>query len=279
MINLSILLTCHNRQDKTLSCLQNLYRQHGLGNIFQLSTFLVDDASTDGTADAVKLLFPQVNIIDGDGTLYWNRGMYKAWEAASKQTFDAYIWLNDDTNLYDDAIETLINAMEETRSQAIICGTIESPTQPGEVSYGGSTYANQIFKMNQPSGALAKCDTINGNCVLVPHAVFTVVGNLDWTFRHAIGDHDYSLRAQKAGFESYTTGSFIGTCPRNATLPKWCLPEIRFTERVRNLYSPLGNSHPLHYFKYENRHFGLIIAVKHFVTIHLRVLIPSLWRR
>lgn len=40
--------------------------------------FLVDDESTDGTSEAIKSEFPEVSIIKGDGSLFWNRGMYTA---------------------------------------------------------------------------------------------------------------------------------------------------------------------------------------------------------
>ena len=45
--------------------------------------------------------------------------------------------------------------------------------------------------------------SFNGNCVLIPQCVFKKVGNLDWTYRHAIGDIDYGYRVRKAGFKNY----------------------------------------------------------------------------
>ena len=46
--------------------------------------------------EAVGKMFPQVHIIKGDGNLFWNRGMYMAWQAAIKEKdYDFYLWLND----------------------------------------------------------------------------------------------------------------------------------------------------------------------------------------
>ena len=50
---LAVLLTCHNRKDKTLACLESFYlAEKPVGYTFDI--FLVDDGSTDGTNNAVK---------------------------------------------------------------------------------------------------------------------------------------------------------------------------------------------------------------------------------
>ena len=278
MVQIAILMTCHNRKDKTLACLEQLYLQGGLDQEYNIQVYLVDDGSNDGTTQAVLEAYPFVNIIKGDGNLYWNRGMYTAWASASSTNHDFYLWLNDDTYLYKYALAEMLSAAQETNSKAIICGCIESPINVGELTYGGGNMEGSSYKNNYPAGNIAECDIINGNCVLIPRYVFNAVGNLDWTFIHAIGDNDYSLRARKLGISSFTTGRFVASCESHATLPKWCLPKVKLTDRICNLYSPLGYSHPNHQFIFEQRHFGLLTATKHYLSIHLRVLIPSLWK-
>ena len=106
MTRLCALLTCFNRRDKTLACLDALYRcdlPAGVG----LSAVLVDDGSRDGTGDAVRQRFPQVEVLRGDGSLYWSGGMRMAWARAMAQGFDDYLWLNDDTILDRHAIDAL----------------------------------------------------------------------------------------------------------------------------------------------------------------------------
>ena len=75
MKTIAALITCFNRKEKTILCLTNLFKQPLLNN-FELDVFLTDDGCTDGTAEAVGKMFPQVHIIKGDGNLFWNRGMY-----------------------------------------------------------------------------------------------------------------------------------------------------------------------------------------------------------
>ncbi|GGH56526.1 GT2 family glycosyltransferase [Filimonas zeae] len=274
MVKIAVLLTCFNRRDKTLQCLGNLYGQERRGILFELDVFLVDDASTDGTSQAVSERFPEVNIIKGNGKLYWNRGMYTAWKNAASDIYDYYLWLNDDTDLLPGAITEMLQCDMADSVPAIVCGAICSANTK-MFSYGGVSKDGRAVV---PDGTVQHCYIINGNCVLVSKAAFQLAGNIDPVFPHAIGDHDYGLRLLKAGGKIITTRKFIGYCERNAKLPKWCYSETPLKERVKALYSPLGNSHPKYYFIYERRHFGLFLAVKHYLSIHLRVLIPSLWK-
>lgn len=272
--DIAVLLTCHNRKEKTLRCLENLFLQKEAGTGFSMKVFLVDDGSTDGTGDAVRQRFPDVNIIMGNGQLFWNKGMHLAWKsAAAAGEFDYYLWVNDDVVMFPDALSVAVNCAGDIAEPAVICGATQSAITK-EFTYGGleKNGAKVI-----PDGQLKRCSVINGNFVLIPKTVFLKTGMNDPIFPHSIGDHDYGLRAIRDGFSVYSLPSYIGYCERNEKLPKWCQREVPFSQRLRSLYSPLGNSHPYYYFIYERRHFGILTAVKHFFTIHLRVLFPAIW--
>jgi GT2 family glycosyltransferase len=136
---IAVLIACHNRKDQTLNCLQALFNQIGMGIAFKLEVFLVDDGCTDGTAEAIRQQFPQVTIIKGTGNLYWNRGMHLAWKVATETNFfDYYLWLNDDTFLFENAIKKKLEAAEETQNQAAICGSTFS-LESKKISYGGNS--------------------------------------------------------------------------------------------------------------------------------------------
>ena len=79
-MSIAVLMTCHNRVETTLACLRRLTPQLSPTD----GVFLVDDGSMDGTGVKVKAEFSDVNVINGDGTLYWARGMHLAWKSAIK---------------------------------------------------------------------------------------------------------------------------------------------------------------------------------------------------
>lgn len=270
---IAVLLTCHNRKEKTLQCLQALFNQKGLKIDYSISVFLVDDGSTDSTADLIKSQYPLVNIIQGNGDLYWNRGMRLAWHtAAATKEYDYYLWLNDDTFLQEKAIGTLLL---NSFSKSIICGTTQSFGDK-KATYGG--YEKKSGDMIIPNGSFQKCDYFNGNCVLIPGEVFCLVGNLDSVFHHAVGDFDYGLRAKKMGVELFVAPEFIGTCESHDFVPKWRSPSGTISNRLKCLYSASSGCYPPQFFVFDKRHNGLFLACFHFFSIHLRAVIPALWK-
>lgn len=266
-MKVSVLLTCHNRKEKTLTCLRKLFEQDTEGFVFDV--FLVNDGCTDGTAEAVREEFPQIHIIQGDGTLFWNRGMCLAWEEARKNSkHDAVLWLNDDTLLFPTALKTM-GEMSTEHPDSIIVATIKS-TNSNTVTYGG--FKNDCLVI--PDGSLQTCNKFNGNCVLIPVSVSNQIGYMDPYYRHSKGDSDYAIRANQAGVKSLVA-PVLGTCDRNALEPIWSKGTI--VERYKKLYSPLGkNPFEIYHLKRKTSFIG---AVWGFVYIHIRVLLTFVMPR
>lgn len=272
MKSIAVLLTVFNRKDKTLQSLERLYKLLPLDDI-QVDVYLTDDGCTDGTPEAVTEHFPQVNIIHAKGDLFWNRGMWTAWETAAKtKKYDFYLWLNDDTFVYDNMLEVLIEAALDTKEKAIIVGATES-TDHSNITYGGRLNDGKI---PSPNGRLLKVKYFNGNIVLIPQAVYNVLGNLDPYFTHSKGDFDYGLRATKVGFDIYQAGEVLGECDAHPTLDKWCNPNVPLAQRWKMLNRPNGMP-PKETFHLEKRHIGFVTACLHYVTIYVRCLCPKLW--
>lgn len=269
--SIAALLTVHNRREKTLRCLQELFCQR-LPEGCELKVYLTDDGSTDGTAEAIRDRFPQVHIIEGDGNLYWNRGMYRAWEEAAKISYDLYLWLNDDTVLLPDTLHDMIKETDE-RPNSIIVGSTCSSADSEKLTYGGQFYGRHIM----PNGYLQKCQTFNGNIVLVPRAIFNLIGNLDWAYEHAIGDLDYGWMVTRAGRSNYVSRKFRGICDNNPKPPMWTRPDVPFRQRWRNYHSPLGYGQPGPLFHFNKKNFGLLKAVKVWTSNHIRLFLPWIW--
>ena len=238
---IAVLITSHNRKAKTLCCLESLFSQN-IPDKFMISVFLVDDGSTDGTKDEIKNKFPMVNVILGDGTLYWCGGMRLAWETANENDYyEFFLWLNDDVKLKSGALSTLIDAYfhirSTTKSDSIIVGACLG-FESGKLIYGG--YKKPISDgLLDESSELQQCYSMNGNIVLIPRVIAVSVGNLSKNFTHAMGDIDYGIRAINHGFSIYVAPGILGLCgePEKAI---WMNPKVPFIKRWRNLHSPKG---------------------------------------
>ncbi|MBU1425987.1 MAG: glycosyltransferase family 2 protein [Gammaproteobacteria bacterium] len=228
-MHLAALLTCHNRRDQTLACLRALHAC-SLPSDCELSVYLVDDGSSDGTETAVRAEFPLVNVIDGDGSLFWNGGMRRAFGVAMQQDHDFYLWLNDDTILYPEALQRVFVCSDEMasahggRRDVIVGATCDAVS--GQLTYGGlvsrSRWSPNTLVHLPEADHPQSCQTLNGNCVLIPQQVVQAIGNIDDAFVHAIGDWDYGFRARRAGFGIWMVPGFVGTCSSNqpaVTLP------------------------------------------------------------
>lgn len=274
MRSIVVLLTVFNRKDKTLQCLQKIWGQ-SIPKDFRLEVYLTDDGCTDGTPDEVTAQFPDVNIIKGDGTLFWNRGMVEAWKVASKSNPDFYLLLNDDTYLIEGALEILIKKSAMYNHKSVIVGsTLDSKQE--KITYGGRM--KKKFELVTDIKNVENCDTFNANVVLIPKLVYEKIGILDSTFHHAMGDYDYGFRVTESGLKCIVCDFPVGICDTHPTLPKWCDSNENIKVRLKSLYQPGGNgSNPFEYFIFKKRHYGLLSAIKSFITSHVHSLCPYLW--
>lgn len=279
MIKIAVILTVYNRREVTLKGLRTLYKaieylqKEQPNEGYRFDIYMTDDGSTDGTGEAVKTEFPNVHISQGDGNLYWNGGMRKAWQTAIEtgEKYDFYLWYNDDVNIYDFSLSRLMKDSRSFNNMCIVVGAT-SLSDGVTLSYGGRIKG----KIPPCEGSVHKVDYFNGNIVLIPQVVFEQLGNLDSYYTHSKGDFDYGLRAKKAGITMIQCGDVLGVCELHPSLSAWCNPQIPLSARWAHMVKPNGMP-PKESFYFNRRHFGLWSGIKVFCLIHLRCLFPFLW--
>jgi len=182
----------------------------------RIVVYLVDDASTDGTAQEARTLGGiEIHVVDGSGDLYWNSAMRIGWDLAVKDNPDFYLWLNDDLVLRNGAIDNLLATYRANELQysgnLIVVGRSHSP-KTGEVSYGGYRRAPGFSRISwrRLEHNERTCDTMNGNCVLLPARAYNDIGNLSAKYRHSFGDIDYGLRARRSGYAIIESRESVG---------------------------------------------------------------------
>lgn len=258
-IDLAILMTCHNRRKTTLDCLHSIYCQN-----IDLDVYLVDDGSTDGISDAVRKAYPKVHLLKGDGNLFWVGGMRLAFDHARKQEHKYYLWLNDDTLLERDALSKLLNfhqsLIERGYSDSIVVASTHDPVTK-EPTYGGAVqskawYSNK-YEFLRPQDVLCQCETMFGNCVLIPDSVANKVGNLDGGFVHNFGDLDYGLRARKAGCTIWIAPGYLASCSKNSVRGSWADTNLPLMKRLEKVIQ-IKAFPPAPWALFNKRHFGLL---------------------
>jgi GT2 family glycosyltransferase/glycosyltransferase involved in cell wall biosynthesis len=242
---ISALLTCHNRREHTLACLGSL-RANAIPGV-TIDVHLVDDASNDGTAEAVAAAYPEVEINRGTGDLFWGGGMRLAFTRAVPARPDYLLWLNDDVVLDYDALERLLATYATLcagrQPLSVVVGSTRDP-QTGATTYGGvrrtSRLRRMAFSLVAPTDTPQSCDTMNGNVVLIPRSVYSVIGNMDERFTHAGGDTDYGLRAHSVGCQVFVVPGHVGICSVNPRTGTFRDETLGRRERLRRVASPKG---------------------------------------
>jgi GT2 family glycosyltransferase len=282
MINLAVLLTCHNRKINTINCLRSLQNITLPNEINKIDIFLVDDGSTDGTYEEVKREFPNVYVTKSNGTLFWAGGMKLAWEVAlSTSNFDVFLLLNDDVELHPDVFKIFLKTNEFSIEKYKKAGIYSAPTlnkKTKKTTYGGNKIINKGFryktKRMSSSDKPIDIDLVNANILWVDSSVVKQIGTLDKRFTHGIADYDFSLRSKKAGFPVLLTTAFGGYC-ENDHERNWLSNNHTLSERIKFLKSPKGLAYN-EYLYFVKTHFPLSLPYSFFM-IWLKTLVPQLW--
>ncbi len=279
-------LTCFNRRVMTIDCLDALGAAARHAGV-DLQAIVVDDASTDGTAAAVRERFAWAEVVVGSGNLFWNRGMHAGFERALRRPASHYLWINDDTHLVPEALSMLLRQAEELRQaqgRPVVLVGATAERDSGRLSYGGrvadSRWRPFRYRLVWSESKPVRCQAVEGNCVLIPSEIALAMGNLDPAFEHAMGDTDYGLRALAAGHPLFVASGIVGHCSPNPTTGTYFDTTLPLSTRWKLVRSRKGL--PVRsWLRFCRRHGGALWPL-HFVWPYAKVLLSGVrqpWRR
>jgi GT2 family glycosyltransferase len=231
-LKIAVLIATYNRVAITLTGLASLFDAINAQSAATFEVFLLDDASPDGTADAVRAHFPQVHVIDGTGNLWWVRGMDVAYRAAraAGTDWDAYLLYNDDVQLRPDALGEMVQTFTKLNDEGRAALYGPMCTSTGRPSYPGRSinprhnplwkpFAPRLLMETPPNGTLRTCDTFHANCLMVPGDLMDRLGGMDPAFLHRHGDTDLGFRLARLGCRNLVMPDYVGVCELNDPFP------------------------------------------------------------
>lgn len=264
-----VLLTCYNRKEKTINCINSLIKEKGIKWKF----IIVDDQSTDGTPEALKK-FEEVEIINGNGKCFYSGGMRIAIKTAkeySLDTFDYIMLINDDVVFHDDAVLKLIDYLNGDK--AIMIGATND--DKGNLSYGGVILKSKFkpkYDIVMSTKSRLSCDTFNANCVLIPKDIFIKLDNIDQTYEHAMGDYDYGLVAHDNGINIYVSNFFVGKCNDNTIDGTWRDKNLDRIKRYKLKETTKGLPFK-QWFYYLYKNHGLLVAIVYSIIPYIKIIL------
>jgi GT2 family glycosyltransferase len=234
-----IIIPVHNRKSLTLACLKNLKTN---GDLQKYQVIVVDDGSSDRTAEEVTANYPEVTILKSDGNLWWTGAIAMGMKYAYEHGAEYFIWLNDDCQLSDRTIENLVDFASEHQNAIIGCQGVERENL-NEIAFGGKLKTWKGYRFIQPPiNTVTNCDLLSGNIVCIPRSVVDQIGYPDASFTpHYGGDALYLILAKKAGFSIYVdTRSMVYSLHGESKLypQKWLLGTGKALDILKLVFVP-----------------------------------------
>ena len=239
-----------NRREDTLACLRSLASAEPAPRVI-----VVDNASTDGTSEAVRREFPAVELIENPENLGFAEGNDVGIRRALAQGADHVLVLNNDTEV---DVGFLAPLLEEAARRPDAGGL--SPkilfAEPSDVIwFAGAEYDARSGYNGRHRGyreaddgrfdAVVETGRVCGAAMLVPRDVLEKVGVFDPELFAYSEDTDWSLRAREAGYRHYVVPASrvwhkVSAASGGESSPTAIYYDVRNALVVAERHAPLG---------------------------------------
>ena len=210
MPEISIIVVTWNGRRYLDDCLGAVASQEGVST----ETILVDNASTDGTADYVRATFPWVRIV----SLAENRGFAGGNNAGAREATGSFLaFLNNDTRADPGWLRALRAGIDAEARFALATSRIVYMHDPATLDSAGDGLlrAGGAFKRHHGAPATMAPESrevfgVCGAACLMPKVVFDELGGFDEDFFASHEDVDLSYRARLRGYRcKYVAGAVV----------------------------------------------------------------------
>jgi len=214
-MDVSIVIVNWNTCQITCDCLKSVYRQ--TGNI-NFEVIVVDNASTDGSVDVVKVQFPQVILIENNE----NRGFAAANNQGITRAKGRYVLLlNSDTVVLGNAIAKIVSFADNKSDVAVVGCRVLNPDGTLQQTCSmfpsilnmllSTTYLYKLFPRSRFFGRehmswwdradVREVDVVTGCFMLVRQDAVRKVGSMDERFFMYGEETDWCYRFSQAGWK------------------------------------------------------------------------------
>ena len=198
-----IVVLAWNHWEMTAACLHSILQM----SYPYYAVILVDNWSTDGTANFVRQSFPEVTVLAQPRNLGFAAGCNVGIRHALAQGAEFVFLLNNDTLVDPNVLDVLVQRAMSLPRAGVLAPRICYMNDPERLWFAGSklhhlTLEAMNFGPEGPrsssEGALSSVDYLFGTALLIRRAVLEKTGLFDEAFFMYYEDMDFSLRAREA---------------------------------------------------------------------------------
>lgn len=203
-----------NGRDDLLNCVSTLPRLTYPNYV----AIVVDNASADGSIEALRECFPQQRVLVMEKNLGFCGGNNRGIADALAHGADYVLLLNNDTEMHPELITELVRVAESDARIGAVGAKNLRLENPAEVwgAYGELTYGKELVRVvgyAQTDGAAYRIvrdvDWVIGNGIMMRRAALERVGGFDEGFFGYHEDVDWCERARRHGFRIVFNGNAI----------------------------------------------------------------------
>lgn len=212
-MNLSIIIVNWNTKKLLVECIDSIYASHP---ITEFDIWVVDNASSDGSPEMIRDRYPDVNLI----VKRENIGFARANNQAFQHCEGKYILLlNPDTVVEPNAIEDLVQFLDETPNAGMVGPRLLNPDKSLQISaFPIPTLSKEFWRMfhldtfvpyaNYPMDkwdldAVREVDSLLGACMLIRREALGNIGLFDEEYFIYSEEVDLCTRLKKGGWQLY----------------------------------------------------------------------------
>ncbi|SPP66510.1 glycosyltransferase family 2 protein [Nitrospira lenta] len=248
-MDLSMAVISYNTRDLLLACLQSV--QDSTTNV-KYELIVVDNASRDGSADAVRIRFPHITVIANAE----NEGFAKACNQAAVVSSGRYLLLlNSDTVMQQHTLRTMMTCLDQHLDIGVVSclqrdgegrvlqSCFPFPSIRDHVRYAEMlpTVVRRVVGTLPPTDCTQSQDVewANGACLMIRKALYDRLGGLDERFFMYFEDVDLCRRIQQLGYRvrHVAEGEVVHLLGRSSRTNRhglnkqWELSRIRYVEK------------------------------------------------
>ncbi len=198
----SIVIPVFNNWAYTRQCIESIFT---VGDSLPFEVIVVDDASTDGTADRLDDLPFPVKLVRHEE----NRGFAVSCNDGTKTAEGLYVlFLNNDTIVLPGWMDNMVMAISGDHSIGLV-GNLQIYPDDGSVQQAGivcgadkmvySIYAKQLPASHPAVRRPREFPFIAGSCILLERTFFLSLGGFDEAYMNSCEDIDLCLKVREAG--------------------------------------------------------------------------------
>lgn len=196
----SIIVLNWNNYEDTYECLESLQNIE----YSNYEIIVVDNGSTDGSAEKLKKEYPSCEFIFNEENLGYSSGMNVGIEKSMNGNNDYVLLLNNDTVVENDFLFPLVKTAEENEKVGVVSGVIYF-ADSGEIqSAGRDLNTKRLIAPHMrdiKSREAYEVECVSGAMVLLSIDFVEDVGKLNESYFLGPDDVDLSMRARKAGWK------------------------------------------------------------------------------